>query len=60
MQLNTRLHQCAQNLQDEKLLAKLSAGDVVARRWYIGKARIGRLMSLFDSLKFCVIEHQPA
>jgi transcription initiation factor IIE alpha subunit len=24
MQLNTRLHQCAQNLQDQKLLAKLS------------------------------------
>ena len=31
MQLNTRLHQCAQNLQDEKLLAKLSAGAVVAQ-----------------------------
>jgi hypothetical protein len=31
MQLNTRLHQCAQNLQDQKLLAKLSAGDVVAQ-----------------------------
>jgi sulfur carrier protein ThiS len=30
MQLNTRLHQCAQNLQYQKLLAKLSAGDVVA------------------------------
>ena len=28
-------------------------------QWYIGKARIGRLMSLLDSLKFCVIEHQP-
>jgi hypothetical protein len=24
MQLNTRLHQCAQNLQDQKLLANLS------------------------------------
>jgi hypothetical protein len=31
MQLNTRLHQCAQNLQDQKLLAILSAGDVVAQ-----------------------------
>jgi hypothetical protein len=31
MQLNTRLHQCAQNLQDQNLLAKLSAGDVVAQ-----------------------------
>jgi hypothetical protein len=31
MQLNTRLHLCAQNLQDQKLLAKLSAGDVVAQ-----------------------------
>jgi hypothetical protein len=31
MQLNTRLHQCAQNLQDQKLLATLSAGDVVAQ-----------------------------
>jgi hypothetical protein len=30
MQLNTRLHQCAQNLQDQNPLAKLSAGDVVA------------------------------
>ena len=29
MQLNTRLHQFAQNLQDQKLLSKLSAGDVV-------------------------------
>jgi hypothetical protein len=27
----TRLHQCAQNLQDQKLLATLSAGDVVAQ-----------------------------
>jgi hypothetical protein len=25
-----------------------------------GKARIGMLMSLLGSLKFCVIEHQPA
>jgi hypothetical protein len=32
MQLNTRLHLCAQNLQDQKLLAKLSAGDVVAQK----------------------------
>ena len=31
MQLNTRLHQCAHNLQDQKRLAKLSAGDVVAQ-----------------------------
>jgi hypothetical protein len=31
MQLNTRHHQCAQNLQDQNLLAKLSAGDVVAQ-----------------------------
>jgi hypothetical protein len=27
-------------------------------QWYIGKAHIGRLVSLLDSLKFCVIEHQ--
>lgn len=31
MKINTRLHQCATNLQDKKLLAKLSAGDVVAQ-----------------------------
>jgi hypothetical protein len=31
MQLNTRLHLCAQNLQDQKPLAKLSAGYVVAQ-----------------------------
>jgi hypothetical protein len=31
MQLNTRLYQCALNLQDQKLFAKLSAGDVVAQ-----------------------------
>ena len=29
--IDTRLHQCAQNLQDQKYLAKLSAGDVVAQ-----------------------------
>lgn len=31
MQLNTRLYQCAKTLQDQKLLAKLSVGDVVAQ-----------------------------
>jgi hypothetical protein len=31
MQLNTIHHQCAHNLQDQNLLAKLSAGDVVAQ-----------------------------
>jgi RNA processing factor Prp31 len=31
MQLNDRLNQCAQNLQDKKLLAKLSVGDAVAQ-----------------------------
>jgi hypothetical protein len=29
--IDTRLHQCAQNLQDQKHLAKLSAGYVVAQ-----------------------------
>ena len=31
MQLNDRLNQYAQNLQDEKMLAKLSVGDAVAQ-----------------------------
>ena len=31
MQLNDRFNPCAQNLQDEKLLAKLSIGDAVAQ-----------------------------
>ena len=31
MQLNDRLNQCAQNLQEEKLLSKLSVGDAVHR-----------------------------
>lgn len=31
MQLNTRLYLCAKTLQDQKRLAKLSVGDVVAQ-----------------------------
>jgi hypothetical protein len=31
MQLNDKFNPCAQNLQDEKLLAKLSIGDAVAQ-----------------------------
>jgi hypothetical protein len=34
MQLNDRLNQCAQNLQDETLLAKLSVGDAIAQEVY--------------------------
>lgn len=33
MKLNDRVNECARNLSDEKLLAKLSAGDVVAQEF---------------------------
>lgn len=45
MKINTRLHQCATNLQDKKLLAKLSAGDVVAQEF---KYHGGCLKALYN------------
>jgi hypothetical protein len=45
MQLNDRLNQCAQNLQDEKMLAKLSVGDAVAQEL---KYHAGCLIALYN------------
>ena len=45
MQLNDRLNQCAQNLQDEKLLAKLSVGDAIAQEL---KYHAGYLTALYN------------
>jgi hypothetical protein len=48
MQLNDRLNQYAQNLQDEKLLAKLSVGDAVAQEL---KYHAGCLTALYSREK---------
>ena len=45
MKINMLLHQCATNLQDKKLLAKLSAGDVVAQEF---KYHGGCLKALYN------------
>ena len=45
MQLNDRPNQCAQNLQDEKLLAKLSVGDAIAQEL---KYHAGYLTALYN------------
>lgn len=45
MQLNARLYQCAKTLQDQKLLAKLSVGDVVAQEL---KYHVTCLASLYN------------
>jgi hypothetical protein len=45
MQLNDRLNQCAQNLQEEKLLSKLSVGDAVTQEL---KCHAGCLTALYN------------
>ena len=45
MQLNRRVNECAQNLNDGKLLAKLSGGDVVAQEL---KYHSACLIGLYD------------
>ena len=48
MKLNTRLNECAQNLNDGRLLAILSAGDVVAQEL---KYHAGCLAALYNKEK---------
>lgn len=50
MKINDRLKQCAETLQDKKLLAKLSAGDVVAQEM---KYHPACLASLYNKAKAC-------
>jgi hypothetical protein len=45
MQLNDRLNQCAQNLQNGKMLAKLSVGGAVAHEL---KYHVGCLTALYN------------
>jgi hypothetical protein len=54
MQLNTRLHQCAQNLQDQNLLAKLSAGDVVAQELKYHRACLTSLYLNVELVSNCL------
>ena len=50
MKINERLKHCAETLQDKKLLAKLSAGDVVAQEM---KYHPACLASLYNKAKSC-------
>lgn len=49
MNLNRRLHECAQTLNDGKLLAKLGAGDAIAQEL---KYHLGCLPSLDNRERF--------
>lgn len=56
MKVNDRLNECAKNLSDEKLLAKLSAGDAVAQEFkYHPACLVGlynRERALLNTLKY--------
>ena len=56
MKVNDRLNECARNLSDEKLLAKLSARDAVAQEFKYHPAYLvglyNRERALLNTLKY--------